>query len=398
MNIFLRIKWIVGRIYENSWQKTLFRHTKEERKSLIESFPEPQNQLERSYFQYLCQTKELHVIVRFMQNIAAILLLPWVFFLGYFAKPKKMRDTDAVFLNLNEGYGREIIPRSLQMEFPNMPEIKEIKVLFGKAECKCLLNLCKKYWRNPYFVVKCWIKIGLYASLIDSFRPKAVISYEEFSFTSSIITAYCEERGVEHINVLHGERLYNTRDTFVSFHRFYVWNEIYRNMFLEMRAEKGQFRVELSPLLIWDKTHEEHKMYDITYYLGKPTAKQLKRIFNVLEPLRQSGIKICIRIHPRYGNRVLINHVFKDFYIETSEISITQSIARTCAACAVMSTVLLQAGYAGRRIVVDNVGNPEQFALLSELDYGVLLQSHWLLSEVTVECLLKEREKYVFEY
>ena len=104
MNIFLRIKWIVGRIYENSWQKTLFRHTKEERKSLIESFPEPQNQLERSYFQYLCQTKELHVIVRFMQNIAAILLLPWVFFLGYFAKPKKMGDTDAVFLNLNEGY------------------------------------------------------------------------------------------------------------------------------------------------------------------------------------------------------------------------------------------------------------------------------------------------------
>ena len=392
MKLMLKLKWIMSRIYESSFQKTLFLHTKEERQSLIASFPEPQDLLERSYFQYLCQMKELPAIIRFLQNIAAVLLLPWVFFSGCLAKPQRMGEHDAVFLNINKGIDKTIIPCSLQSEFPNMTEITEIKILCGKEERKWLINLCRKYWKSPYFVVKCWIKIGLYASLIASFRPKAVISYEEFSFTSSIITAYCEEREVEHINVLHGERLYNTRDTFVSFHRFYVWNDIYRNMFLEMRAEKEQFRVELPPLLIWDETVEEKKVYDITYYMGNPKEEQLDRLLTVLEPLRKAGVKICIRVHPRFGDSVLIYQLFRNFILETPEISIRQSIARTGAVCAVMSTVLLQAGYANRRIIVDDVSNPEKFALLSELGYGILLQPHWILSEVTAESFLTYKD------
>lgn len=400
MKLILKLKWIMSRVYENSFQKTLFRRTKEERKSLIESFPEPKDRLERSYFQYQCQMKELPAIVRLMQNAAAVLLLPWVFLSGLFAKPLKVTGCDAVFLNLNEGIDKSIIPDSLQKEFPNMPEIKEVKVLYGKEERKWLFKLCRNYWRSPYFIIKCWLKMGLYASLITSFQPKAIISYEEFSFTSSVITAYCEERGVEHINVLHGERLYNTRDTFVSFHRFYVWDDNYRKMFLEMRAEKGQFRVELPPLVIWDSAIEEAEKYDMTYYVGNPTSKQLEQLFNVLEPLRRAGVKICIRIHPRFGDSVSINHLFKNFAIETPEISIRQSIARTGAVCAAMSTVLLQAGYAGRRIIVDDVSNPERFALLSELNYGILLQPHWLLSEVKPECFTLEKrgdKQNVFE-
>jgi len=400
MKLILKLKWIMSRIYESSFRKTLFRYTKEERTSIIESFPEPKDRLERSYFQYLCQMKELPAIVRFMQNAAALLLLPWIFLSGFFAKPQKVKGCDAVFLNLNEGIDKSIIPNSLQEEFPNMTEIKEVKVLFGKEERKWLFRLCRNYWRSPYFIIKCWLKMGLYASLITSFHPKAVISYEEFSFTSSVISVYCEEHGVEHINVLHGERLYNTRDTFVSFHRFYVWDDNYRKMFLEMRAEKGQFRVELPPLFIWDNAIEEAIKYDMTYYVGNPTSKQLKQLFNVLEPLRQGGAKICIRKHPRFGDSVLINHLFKNFAIETPEISIRQSIARTGAVCAAMSTVLLQAGYAGRRIVVDDVSNPERFALLSELNYGILLQPHWLLSEVKPECFTFEKrgdKQNVFE-
>ena len=46
-----------------------------EQRKLLESFPEPQNLIERSYFQYVCQAKQIPLVLRIIQNTTSIFLL-----------------------------------------------------------------------------------------------------------------------------------------------------------------------------------------------------------------------------------------------------------------------------------------------------------------------------------
>ena len=56
------------------------------------------------------------------------------------------------------------------------------------------MKLCIMRYCMHRFCLKCLVKIGLYANYIESYRPKAVVVYNEYSFTSSLLTAYCREK------------------------------------------------------------------------------------------------------------------------------------------------------------------------------------------------------------
>ena len=199
------------RFFYNIFKKYIQRKTSiisfmsyENQKEIINRFKNPENLIERSYFQFKCQTLSRKIIV---QNIIAIVLIPY-YLLKKHKKPEIIKYVDkhnsCVFLT--EGISTDIIPDSLKQEFDQIYENYLIdNVYLNREDKKFILEHLKKYYHKPYFSLKCTIKIGIYSKVIEQYNPKAIITNNEYSFTSSLLTEYCRFKKVEHINVMHGE-------------------------------------------------------------------------------------------------------------------------------------------------------------------------------------------------
>ena len=159
-------------------------------------------------------------------------------------------------------------------------------------------------------------KLAMYRSLYETYRPKAIIVSEEYSYTSSFLTEYCHRLGVEHINVMHGDKLYDIHDTFFCFDRCYIWDQFYRDLFCELRAEPTQFSMEMPPSMQpWDAQDVE-KAVDYTYYLQAETSQMLEKIAKSLQTLQKSGAVVAVRPHPLYSDMETVRRLFSDFEIE----------------------------------------------------------------------------------
>ena len=375
-----RIKSIVSRIYEASFSRSMFRLNRKEREAVLAAFPQPRDDMERSFFQYRCHMQSVSRLLRVFQS-----LLAYPVFLLLMLKsgkaPEAGEKTDTA-VYINEGIGTDIIPDSLTARFSQILSTRDSALFFTKRERDWFLPVWKRYWRYPYFLLKCYTKMGVYAALERAHHPRALIVYSEFSFTCSLLTAYCAHVGMEHINVLHGEKLLNIRDVFVRYHRFYVWDESHKDLFLQMRAEPSQFVVEAPPMMRLRLPQEATRRYDLTYYAGSLTECQIDRLRACFAGLRRQGLRICVRVHPRFGNLSLVREKLEGCVFEDAkEISLEQSLAETGACCGIISTVLYQAHLCGKPIVIDDVSDPDKFSLIKDLGYQMLQVPHRLLSE-----------------
>ena len=79
--------------------------------------------------------------------------------------------------------------------------------------------------------------------IFNEYTPKDLYVSAEYSFTSSILTAYCERNRVRHINVMHGEKTFFIREAFSRFHIFYVWDDFYIKLFHQLRANRTEYVV-----------------------------------------------------------------------------------------------------------------------------------------------------------
>lgn len=355
-------------------------------KAFLESLPEPEDLLERSYAQYRCQMMLERPILRVMYQAAAMLLLPvYRRQLLRRSAPQKMQAAEAVF-----AYGSEdtILPESLRGEFAHICQVRDFQnALFLTGEdCSFLRELARRYPTAFYFRFKCMAKLAMYRSLYETCRPKAIIVSEEYSYTSSFLTEYCHRLGVEHIDVMHGEKLYYIRDAFFCFDRCYVWDGYYRDLFCQLRAEPTQFRIEL-PLSLqpWDAEGVK-KTVDYTCYLQAETPQMLEKIAESLQKLRKNGAKVAVRPHPLYSDMETVRRLFSDFEIEVNaEIGIETSILRTRHVIGLYSTVLYQAHINHVPVVIDDLTAPERFAQLGSLRYIILDKPHRLLSALLQE-------------
>lgn len=375
------VKAFISYIYEKSFRSSMFRLKRIERERILAAFPEPKDFLERSFFQYQCHMQSVSRLLRFCQSAVAYPVFLALLLGSFRSSAKKARTNRAVFISY--GIGKEIIPQSLTDRFGEIIRVDDSPLLFTKRERRWFLPVWKRYWAHPYFLLKCYTKVGMYAAIEQTYQPEALIVYSEFSFTSSLLTAYCEAIGLEHINVLHGEKLLNIRDVFLGYHRFYVWSEEYRKLFLQMRAVPDQFVVEAPPMLQLKLPDHAEKEYDLTYYAGSLTQPQLALLRPCLDKLKDRGMRICIRLHPRFGDNQLIRQQLEGFsFEEANAVSLEHSLARTGACCGIASTVLQQAYLCGKDIVIDDVSDPEKFLLMEDLGYQMLQVPHRLLSDV----------------
>lgn len=348
----------------------------------LNELPAPKNNFERSYNQYKCQKRVTGKVMFGLLNLVSIFFLPVYSLIIAFSKiGEKDNGYNAVaFFN---DIQHDFIPESLKNEAGEIIYLRtEQHYFLDKNDRKFISKLWKRYPFSFYFVFKSMMKISMYSYAIKVYRPKMIIAYVEYSFTSSILTEYCNYKGVEHINVLHGEKPLYIRDSFVNFDRFYVWDKFYEKQFLKLRAAAGQFRIELPPAFKFYNDNSQNKKFDFIYYLGNESKTVLECICLNLNKLSRNGYKVAIRPHPRYSDMKLISSICKGIEIEnTKEINIKQSILSTKNAIALFSTVLNQSYYNGTGIVIDDISDPTRFEKLKSLNYIGLAYKHTFLSD-----------------
>jgi hypothetical protein len=245
-----------------------------------------------------------------------------------------------------------------------------------------ILTLLKYFYYEPNFILKNIIKITYYSAICNKYRPSAVIVSSEYSFTSSVLSLYLLKKGIEHINIMHGEKLYNIRDSFFRFSKCYVWDEHYIQLFKKLFAYENQFEVSLNPhheKLIKAKKYIVKENIIKFYWASEKNTDELKYIKNRLNKLKQKGFKVIIRYHPlhkEYFNKNILIY-FNNFIIEDpNSIDIYNSLFETNYVLASYSTVLLEANMMGRIVVINDYNKNIQ--KLEKLEYILIKKGNFI--------------------
>lgn len=377
MNCFLRLKKIAMLITKQS--DSLFNYSVEKQKEYLNKLGIPRDDIERSYYQYLCQAKLNGVILSILLNLASLPMI--VYYSLKKGDSLTKENVEAVFIS--EGINQSVIPSVLRQEFTTWKIIDELKEYYVSEDRAQFRKIVKRYPFSWHFLFKCLIKIRIYSYLINCYNPKTIVACGEYSFTSSFLTSYCESQNRLHINVMHGEKLFFIRDSFFRFHRCYVWDEFYIKLFKALKAEDKQFIIEIPRSIVLGDGTMHNKEIDYTYYLGSESGDTLITILNALQKLKNKGFIVAIRPHPRYSNCDEVKFYFSSkFEVEDwGKISISESILRTKNVISLYSTVLNQAFHSNVDIVIDDVSNPRMFSKLKNLHYVMLEMKHKLLSK-----------------
>lgn len=378
MGVTNYIKNKVNRIIER--KTSLFNNDVQKQKIYINKFNEPDDDIQRSFNQYKCQMKLYGVALKIILNIGAFILNPI-----YLIKLSRKKDVDYIknmdAIGLLDGKPANIIPECIRNEYINIKCFKEYdKYSLNKRDVRFIINIFKKHPFSFLFIFKSMIKIAKYSDVINKYKPKAIVVCAEYSFTSSILTTYCENYDIKHINVMHGEKLYYIRDSFFRYHKCYIWNDYYKKLFNKLRAESSQFIVSVPKSLSFAQENLEKKSH-YTYYLAAENKEEMLKIRSNIKKLRDKGYKLTIRPHPRYTNLETAKNIFKGYDIQDGKtITIEQSLLSTKCAISLYSTVLNQAYNNNIEIIIDDMSCPVKYKKLEELEYFCLNVNHKLLS------------------
>lgn len=360
---------------DKSWND-ISQHDQEE---YLNSQRDPKDTIDRGWLQYKCQMQFTSSIKRIMLNIASAIVFPVVLIILLCKKNSFIRKVGVVgeFKGLEE-----VLPQVVLNKYEIDNEAWTVGAALKHSDLDFCLKLAIRYPFSPLFVSKCVLKVAKYSSFFTCFQPKAVIVHNEYSYTSSVLTVYCRRHSVKHINVMHGEKLYFIRDAFFEYDECYVWDEHYKQLLSDLRAEPSQFVIALPPSIRIDTSrYKDDKDYaDYKYYLATFDESQIKSIVDSMQFAKQQGLIVKYRPHPRYSNVALLKKYVSDDEIEMPrDVSILSSISNTQHAVGSYSTVLLQAYYSGKKIVCDDVTYAQNYRQLEEY--------RWMLSDAITEKL-----------
>lgn len=368
MNIFKITKFIT--IGDNG----IFDISYQEQQAVLNRFGDAIDDYDRSYKQYLCQKKYVSPLKSLLLNLCAATILPFLFvcyiFRGFFRKKGLRCDAIGEFDNLEE-----IIPNELTKEYNINNKFWFEDMSLSIADVDFIWSIILKYPLSPYFVTKTIAKIAGYSDMINRHNPKAIIVHGEFSCTSSILSKYCSLHNVLHINVMHGEKLFYIRDSYFRYDRCYVWDSSYLKLFVNLKADPNQFRVAVPPSLSFDCTHffKQECYADYKYYLDSYSATDIKSIIASMEFIKRLGQSVKYRPHPRYSDVALLEKYVDKSDIEyPNVVSIIESVSSLKCAVGAYSTVLKQAYYSGKKVVLDDMTYKSKYDKLAEFQYSLI--------------------------
>ena len=356
----------------------------QEQYDYLYSLPEPRDDIERSYNQYLCQAySSENRFSLFLKNVASAVMLP-IYFRKQYRQEDKKSDIDRPLIYIMVNNKTDMLPDELRNSD------KLIGVPYGDGffldakDITFVRKIKRKYPHSYYFVYKVLLKIGLYSSIIRRYDPRAIVVNAETSYTSSILTYYCENKGIQHIDVMHGEKVFWIRDSFFRFTKCFVWSDYHLELFKSLRAVTSEYIVSLPPAMRFDVSKyqiDQNKLVDYKFYLGYENQQTVEVFRNIADILVKKNKTFMLRPHPVYTDIDLLRRWFSQDEIEDSTtVGIEESIMSTKNVVSIFSTVLRQACYAGVRVVVDNCSNIRKYEEMKDLKFWLYQIDHTLLS------------------
>ena len=343
----------------------------EVQQAFLSSFEEPKNIIDRSYNQYLCQNLFLPKVKVMAFNIIFGLAFPLTL-LYYMLKSFFIKEGESVLAVIEDKKMDEVVPIILLQQYRPHPDFWNSGSAIFIDDLMFLFKIVKKAPLSQYFAYKVLMNMAQYSAIIHSHRPKYIIQFGEFSFSRTALTEYCHHFGLKHINVMHGEKLFFIRDSFFQYDECYVWSDYYVNLLCSLQAEPSQFRVSIPPSLIIDcKKYIRPDCYaDYKYYLAANDEKSLKRIVEAMAFARSEGKSVRYRPHPRYTDLRILRKYVKESEIELPhDVSIQESIANMNFAVGSYTTVMVQAYFSGKHVIMDDVAEKRQFEKLRKMHY-----------------------------
>lgn len=364
----------------NRFNKSLFDIPVSEQNKYLLSFSEPQDNLERSYFQYKCQIFFSSKLLILAQNLVAILLFPLVALFLLLKKNPQKKSQHEIVISI-DGIAVNVIPKELKGQFFRFSEGNVLRFKDVVFCCKSLI----RYPFSPFFSFKLMFNVSKYRYVIDCYNPRQIVVHSEFSFCSSALTLFCNMHDIQHVNMMHGEKLFYIRDSFFRFDKCFVWDPHYIYLFSQLRAYLGQFIVSVpDSLYINTMIYEDiNKHVDYKYYLANQTEIELTQIVKSMLLLESYGFSILIRPHPRYTNmNILQKLIAKDKIESNADVSIEDSLSNCGNIISCYSTVLLQGLTIDKQIIIDDISNSNLYLKLKDMQFIALSKEFKFLSDI----------------
>lgn len=373
----------------------------------LHRFRDPSDDFERSFYKYKCFCEYCYYKRKWMlaiYNIGALFLLPFVH-----AKLRKAnkatiitQKVDAVIENVPRLPNTDVMPLELREKFKNVKEIEAINyenaLLTDEGEA-IYLELRNRYFFHFYFRMIVLQKLGQFSNYLKRYQPDMIVFYScEREFSGPLQTLLCERNGAQYISFMHGDYLSTLSFAFQRYSAYFVWDESYVKMFEELKCVSPMHVYQPAKLRGTAKAIKEDECtYFATYYFSDETREEALTIYRIFNKFEKYGLRTKVRPHPRFSDITMLNEVFSDIKIENPiECGIAESITSSLYIIGLNTTVLSEAFFSGKKIVMDDVSNTEKFNSLDERGYVMIKRPHILLSELERELYKKYDEHYAF--
>lgn len=270
----------------------------------------------------------------------------------------------------------DIFPEKLYNEFPNykeeMADFTRIDIKH-KGLIKAYRKLrIKNFFRFQYRVMA-RREFALHSYILEKYNPKMVAVYiNERNVFSSILKSVYEEEDREIANIMHGTNLFSVQNSFMSFSRMYIWDKGYKDMFQNrMYCDVGKYIVYRPDKLTYKFEIKDEYEKDLTYFLSGQDADSQKKLFEITKLLRAKNLRLMVRPHPRVK---LIDGIYPEDeeifneYIETN-VDLKTSLEESEYIVGMNSTVIEEAYYADKKILIDDVTSKEEYESLRSRGY-----------------------------
>jgi hypothetical protein len=347
----------------------------------LDSLGIPKDDVERSFLQYKCQTyytKWYYLMALNIVGYLYILIFPILYLLS--KRPTCSCQYNA--LEEAKDWKNNCLPESVKKRYPNRVAIGfEGGCYLDGKDFKYIYNLLKRKPFYGYFLMKCIQKIAKYKYLILCYKPSAILVHGEYSFTSSILTNYCANSNIKHIDYQHGERMLQITCSFFHFDECYVWEKHYKDIYKRLKVSSEIIIERPLSILMNIESHKNSQLYaDCKYYLAGESEEQMVVIRENMKRIGKLGMTWKVRPHHNYTNTQLLHRLFKEDEIENNSIPIEDSISNLKHPISLYSTVLYQAASNGLIPIIDDLTNIKRYNQLLDLNYIIISKQHIKLS------------------
>lgn len=343
------------------------------------------NYLLRSFLQYKCQMHNIaywkRIVLSLFSPFIMVLFIPYALLCGCFLKKSYYDEKIAV---INGDIDEDLIPTSLKEQYRLVKIRNNHKFILDVNGFIWVIKVSSKYLFHPYFIFKLTIKTAQYSYLIGICHPKAIVTSSEYSFCSSALTYFSAEHRIQHLNIMHGDKGFNIRDSYFKFSRCYVWHNYYIDLFKLLNADENQFIVECPPrhqrIIAMGKTCQPIINIIKFYWALEYNQNEMLFIAEHLTRIKEMGFDIIIRYHPLHKAFFFkrVYPYFSDFKIEDPvKVDLYDSLLETEYVLGTYTTVLYEGYLMDRKLIISDF----EYLSLLELSCISIRLPHIKLSE-----------------